>query len=183
MADFLICMGSSISTAAGISRATGQKVVAFIGDSTFFHSGLPALANAVHQKHDFLLVILDNGTTAMTGAPAPSRGEPGAPRAIPGSTCPFPGWCKALGVEQLWVVNPFHYKESLAATKEALAAPGVRVLHFPGPLPSFTKSRITGKKRQARFQVTGECGECRDCLDYFGCPAMYLKPGAKGTRC
>jgi indolepyruvate ferredoxin oxidoreductase alpha subunit len=67
MADFLICMGSSISTAAGISRATGQKVVAFIGDSTFFHSGLPALVNAVHQKHDFLLVILDNGTTAMTG--------------------------------------------------------------------------------------------------------------------
>ena len=92
MADFLICMGSSISTAAGISRATGQKVVAFIGDSTFFHSGLPALVNAVHQRHDFLLVILDNGTTAMTGSPAPPRGQPDAPGLSRASTCPSRGW-------------------------------------------------------------------------------------------
>ncbi|MFI5355539.1 MAG: thiamine pyrophosphate-dependent enzyme, partial [Desulfobaccales bacterium] len=83
MADFLICMGSSINTAAGISRATGQKVVAFIGDSTFFHSGLPGLANAVHNGHDFLLVILDNGTTAMTG----SQPHPGVTLTPPG----YPG--------------------------------------------------------------------------------------------
>lgn len=178
MADFLICMGSSINTAAGISRATAQKVVAFIGDSTFFHAGLQGLANAVHNRHDFLLVILDNGTTAMTGS-QPHPGVSLVPPGYPGEHVPIPRVVKALGVEQLWLVNPFHYKEALAATKEALNASGVRVLISQAPCHLY-ESRITGKKRQARFQITGGCGECRDCLDYFGCPAMYLKPGAEG---
>jgi indolepyruvate ferredoxin oxidoreductase, alpha subunit len=180
MADFLICMGSSINTAAGISEATGRKVVAFIGDSTFFHSGLPGLTSAVHQKHDFLLVILDNGTTAMTGH-QPHPGVSLVPPGYPGEHVPIPRVVKALGVEKLWVVNPFHYKETLAATKEALNASGVRVLISQAPCHLY-ESRITGKKRQARFQVTGECQECRECLDYFGCPAMYLKPGGEGTQ-
>jgi indolepyruvate ferredoxin oxidoreductase alpha subunit len=178
MADFLICMGSSISTAAGISQATGQKVVAFIGDSTFFHSGLPALASAVHQRHDFLLVILDNGTTAMTGH-QPHPGVSLVPPGYLGEHVPINRVVKALGVEQLWVVNPFKYKEALAATKEAVSAVGVRVLISQAPCHLY-ESRITGKKRRARFQVTGECGECRLCLDYFGCPAMYVKPGEAG---
>jgi indolepyruvate ferredoxin oxidoreductase alpha subunit len=178
MADFLICMGSSISTAAGISRATGQKVVAFIGDSTFFHSGLPALVNAVHQKHDFLLVILDNGTTAMTGH-QPHPGVSLIPPGYPGEHVPIQRVVKALGVEQLWVVNPYKYKESLAATKEALEAKGVRVLISQAPCILY-EARITGKKRTARFQVTKGCGECRDCLDNFGCPAMYLESGEPG---
>jgi indolepyruvate ferredoxin oxidoreductase alpha subunit len=178
MADFLICMGSSISTAAGISRATGQQVVAFIGDSTFFHAGLPALANAVHNGHDFLLVILDNGTTAMTG----SQPHPGVSLAPPGFTgvhIPIDRVVQALGVEQLWVTNPFKYKESLAATKEALAAKGVRVLISQAPCHLYAQ-RLSGKKRQARFQVVGTCSECRDCLDNFGCPAMYLEGGQAG---
>jgi indolepyruvate ferredoxin oxidoreductase alpha subunit len=178
MADFLICMGSSVSTAAGISKATGDKVVAFIGDSTFFHSGLPALTSAVHQRHDFLLVILDNGTTAMTGS-QPHPGVSLVPPGYPGEHVPIPRVVKALGVEQLWTVNPFKYKEALAATKEAVQATGVRVLISQAPCHLY-ESRITGKKRRARFQVTGECGECRHCLEYFGCPAMYVAPGGTG---
>ncbi len=178
MADFLICMGSSISAAAGISLATGQKVVAFIGDSTFFHSGLPALVNAVHQRHDFLLVILDNGTTAMTGH-QPHPGVSLIPPGYPGEHVPIQRVVKALGVDQLWVVNPNQYGKSLAATKEALAAKGVRVLISQAPCILY-EARITGKKRKARFQVTKDCGECRDCLDNFGCPAMYLESGEKG---
>jgi indolepyruvate ferredoxin oxidoreductase alpha subunit len=178
MADFLICMGSSISTAAGISRATGQQVVAFIGDSTFFHAGLPALTNAVHNGHDFLLVILDNGTTAMTGS-QPHPGVSMVPPGYPGVHIPIPRVVKALGVEQLWVTNPFKYKESLAATKEALGSKGVRVLISQAPCHLYAQ-RLSGKKRQARFQVVGECGECRDCLDNFGCPAMYLEGGQAG---
>jgi indolepyruvate ferredoxin oxidoreductase alpha subunit len=180
IADFLICMGSSINTAAGISIATGQKVVAFIGDSTFFHAGLPGLANAVHNRHDFLLVILDNGTTAMTGS-QPHPGVTLTPPGYPGKPIDIAGVVRGLGVENLWIVNPFHYKETLAASKEALTASGVRVLISQAPCFLY-ESRITGKKRLARFQVTGECGECRDCLDYFGCPAMYLKVEAEGTQ-
>jgi indolepyruvate ferredoxin oxidoreductase alpha subunit len=176
MADFLICMGSSISTAGGIARATGQKVVAFIGDSTFFHAGLPALTNAVHQKHDFLLVILDNGTTAMTG----HQPHPGVSLTPPGYPCehvPIQRVVKALGAEKLWVVNPFKYQEALAATKEALQETGVRVLISEAPCHLHVH-RLKGRKSKARFQVTGDCQDCRHCLDYFGCPAMYLKPDA-----
>jgi len=86
---------------------------------------------------------------------------------------------KALGVEQLWVVNPFKYKESLAAAKESLTADGVRVLISQAPCILY-EARITGKKRMARFRVSRECGSCRDCLDYFGCPAMYLENGEAG---
>ncbi|MBT8373574.1 MAG: indolepyruvate ferredoxin oxidoreductase subunit alpha, partial [Deltaproteobacteria bacterium] len=67
MADFLICMGSSTGTPGGFAQATDKKVISFIGDSTFFHSGIPGLINAVFNNHNFTLVILDNGTTAMTG--------------------------------------------------------------------------------------------------------------------
>ena len=178
MADFLICMGSSVSTGAGIAKSTGRKVVAFIGDSTFFHSGLPALANAVHQKHDFLLVILDNGTTAMTGH-QPHPGVSLVPPGYPGEHVPINRVVKALGVEQLWVVNPFKYKEALAATKEAVSASGLRVLISQAPCHLYAQ-RVTGKKRMARFQVAAACGDCRHCLDYFGCPAMYVKPEEPG---
>jgi indolepyruvate ferredoxin oxidoreductase alpha subunit len=176
MADFLICMGSSITTACGIARATGQKVVAFIGDSTFFHAGLTGLANAVHNNHDVLLVILDNGTTAMTGH-QPHPGVTLTPPNYPGKPIDMAGAVQALGVEKLWVVNPFKYKESLAATKEAVSAQGVRVLISQAPCHLYVQ-RLKGKKAKARFQVTGVCGDCRHCLDYFGCPAMYLKPNS-----
>ena len=180
MADYLICMGSSISTAAGISRAAGQTVVAFIGDSTFFHAGLTGLANAVHNGHDFLLVILDNGTTAMTGH-QPHPGVTMVPSGYPGKPINIEGIVRALGVEQVWKVNPLKYKESLAATKEAVESRGLRVLISQSPCFLY-EARITGKKRKARFQVTGDCGDCRHCLDYFGCPAMSVKPGAEPAQ-
>jgi indolepyruvate ferredoxin oxidoreductase alpha subunit len=170
MADYLICMGSSIGTAAGISRATDQKVVAFIGDSTFFHAGLPGLTNAVHNNHDFLLVILDNGTTAMTGH-QPHPGVSLTPPGYEGVHVPIDRVVKALGVEKLWVVNPYNYKKSLEATKEALNTPGVRVIISQAPCPLY-ETRLKGRKKRARFQVTEECRDCRHCLDYFGCPAL-----------
>jgi len=74
--DMSVCMGSSVSSACGFSRASEQKVAAFIGDSTFFHSGITGLINAVHNNHTFTLVIMDNGTTAMTGH-QPNPGVPG----------------------------------------------------------------------------------------------------------
>lgn len=74
MADYLLCMGSSVGSACGFDVATEQRVVAFIGDSTFFHAGLSPLVNAKYNLHHFTLVVLDNDTTAMTGyQPVPSQ--------------------------------------------------------------------------------------------------------------
>ncbi|MDI6602680.1 MAG: thiamine pyrophosphate-dependent enzyme [Patescibacteria group bacterium] len=66
--DYLSAMGSSVGIAHGIARTVKkQKTITFIGDSTFFHAGIPALINTVFNKSNPLIIILDNGTTAMTG--------------------------------------------------------------------------------------------------------------------
>ncbi|MCK7470708.1 MAG: thiamine pyrophosphate-dependent enzyme [Desulfomicrobium escambiense] len=117
MGDFLIAMGAGVGTAGGFARATGRKVVAFIGDSTFFHSGLSPLASAVYNNHDFTLVILDNGTTAMTG----HQPHPGvdlshlnlAQRTRYPSRRRSEGWG-----QQVITVNPFAYRKTLEAIQE-----------------------------------------------------------------
>jgi len=76
--DYLSCMGSSIGIGHGIKKATNQKVIAFIGDGTFFHSGIPSLLNASYNNSNLLLIILDNRITAMTGQqPNPGMGKKG----------------------------------------------------------------------------------------------------------
>jgi indolepyruvate ferredoxin oxidoreductase alpha subunit len=93
-ADALLSMGSSIAMASAASRVLGRKTLAFIGDSTFFHSGMPALLNAAEAGDDVLVVVLDNRVTAMTGhQPSPSSptgednasGERPSPRSRPWS--------------------------------------------------------------------------------------------------
>ena len=79
--DTVLCMGAAISQAAGFYHAYKNEekppdIVATIGDSTFFHAGIPPLIDAVVQKVKFVLVILDNRTTAMTGSqPTPTSGR------------------------------------------------------------------------------------------------------------
>jgi len=176
MADYLLCMGSSVSTAAGIAMATDQKVIAFIGDSTFFHSGIPGLIDAVHNRHNFLLIILDNGTTAMTGH-QPHPGVTPPPPGYGGQTIDIFQVVQALGVEQVKLVNPLQYRLTLAAIKEAVAADGVRVIISRSPCVLYLQ-RLGQKKRAKTFVVGPECRDCRHCLDYFGCPA--LQPPLEG---
>ena len=170
VADYLLCMGSSVSTAAGISRATGQKVIAFIGDSTFFHSGMAGLVNAVHNHHDFLLVILDNGTTAMTGH-QPHPGVKPAPPGYGGQNIDIQNVVEALGVEKIQVVNPLAYRLTLEAVKKALNDTGLRVIISRSPCVLYLQ-RLGAKKKAKTFVVGPECRDCRHCLDYFGCPAL-----------
>jgi len=115
MADYLLCMGSSLGTAGGFARATGRRVVAFIGDSTFFHAGLPALVNAVHNRHKFLVVVLDNRTTAMTGhQPHPGLGLEGAEAIL------IEELVSGCGVRRVHLIDPFDLQGAVATFKEAL---------------------------------------------------------------
>jgi len=176
MADYLLCMGSSVGAAAGISHATDQKVIAFIGDSTFFHSGIPGLVNAVHNRHDFLLIVLDNGTTAMTGH-QPHPGVKPAPPGYGGVSIDIKDVVQSLGVEKVQVVNPLQYRVALEAVKNAVNDTGVRVIISRAPCILYMQ-RLSGKKRAKTFVVGPECRDCRHCLDYFGCPA--LQPPLEG---
>jgi indolepyruvate ferredoxin oxidoreductase alpha subunit len=170
-ADYLLCMGSSVSSAGGFSKAQDQPVVAFVGDSTFFHSGVTGLMNAVQNDHNFTLVILDNGTTAMTG----QQPHPGVELTTEGRQPPkvdIKTLVRGCGVDQIVVVNPLQVEKTVAAIKEVMEdKPGVKVVISKSPCPLFER-RVTGKKQKVVFRVTNECDMCRRCLDELGCPAF-----------
>lgn len=184
MADFLICMGSGVSTAGGFSKVLDRPVVAFIGDSTFFHSGIPGLVNAVTHGHRFLLVILDNGTTAMTG----HQPHPGVELTPEGKIEPkvsIEKLVRGCGVERVAVVNSLQVKktqELLREFKERMNEPGVSVLIAKSPCPLF-ETRVLKKKKKVVFQVEKPCEPCgKECLSVLGCPAFYVERSETGEE-
>ncbi len=175
MGDFVLCMGASVSSACGFSKATNKKVVAFIGDSTFFHSGITGLVNAVFNNHNFTLVILDNGITAMTG----HQPNPGADM----DQMNFPGYTpisieklvRSLGVGHVTLIKPFKVKKSIEAIREALDFKGVSVIISQEPCALHAKGLKLLKPRA--FTVTDKCLDHRDCINDIACPSFYLDGG------
>jgi len=174
MADLVICMGSSVSSSCGFSQATDQKVVSFIGDSTFFHSGITGLVNAVHNNHKFTLVILDNGTTAMTG----HQIHPGVntePLGIERTRVSIEEVVRGCGVKDVHVVKPFKLKKTMEAVKAAMAYDGISVIISQEFCPLF--ARATKQMRKTKpFRVNHDkCKNHRDCINLLACPAMFLE--------
>ncbi|MBI4644155.1 MAG: 4Fe-4S binding protein, partial [Deltaproteobacteria bacterium] len=180
--DTCHCMGAGISQAAGFYRAYAAAadkipaIVATIGDSTFFHAGVPALINAVFHGARFILVILDNATTAMTGhQPTPEQGL-----TVPsGQAQPvfIADLVKASGVRFLKEADPYDIPGFVSLLQEADqycrgADGGVAVLiakHF------CILDREARKNQPVReVCVTDDCTGCRHCLDDFECPALHL---------
>lgn len=174
MADFLICMGSSVSSACGFSRATKQKVVAFIGDSTFFHSGLTGLINAVHNRHNFTLVILENGTTAMTGH-QPHPGVDTTSLNWDRQQVSIEQVVRGCGVKDVHVIKPFAVKKSIETIRSTLDFPGVSVIISREVCPLFGKATKTPKTKKTYFIDHQKCRNHRDCINLLACPAMYLE--------
>ncbi len=172
MADYLICMGSSTGTAGGFSKASGRKVVSFIGDSTFFHSGLPGLVNAVFNQHDFTLVILDNGTTAMTGH-QPHPGVDMVQMKMEGfGRVMIEDVVRAVGVPHVTVIKPYKVKKSIEAIKEALQFKGVSVI-ISQELCVLYAAGLKLPRRKP-FHVSDKCQNHRVCMSRLACPAFYV---------
>jgi indolepyruvate ferredoxin oxidoreductase alpha subunit len=179
-ADFLLCMGSSVSSAGGFSKVQDKPVVAFIGDSTFFHSGITGLINAVQNRHNFTLVILDNGTTAMTG----HQPHPGVELTAEGRRPPrvsLEAVVRGCGVERVVTVQPLQVKKTIERLREVIADgghQGVRVIISKAPCPLFER-RLTGKTQKVVFQVCKDCDLCRRCISDLGCPAFIYREDAE----
>jgi len=124
MQDYLYCMGSDISIAHGIKKATKnkQKVIAFVGDSSFFHAGIPALINAVFNNSNPLIVILNNSTTAMTGH-QPHPGNMGIK---------IENIVKACGVKNIKMIDQANIKEFTSVVKKFLEKDEVSVIIATG---------------------------------------------------
>ncbi len=171
-ADFLFCMGSSISGAGGMSKCTEQPLISYIGDSTFFHSGITGLINAVHNQHNLLLIILDNKTTAMTG----HQPHPGVEKSSLGdnpSRVDIEQVVRGCGVDQVKKIKPLNHKASVQALQEMKSQTGVRVLITEEPCILFAR-RTLGKKRPKVAQVQKQHPEVTACLQELACPAFYV---------
>ncbi len=173
MADFLICMGSSVGTSCGFSKTTDKKVISFIGDSTFFHSGIPPLINAVFNNHNFTLVILDNGTTAMTGH-QPNPGVDMDQLQCSGyGRVSIESIVRAIGVCHLEIIRPFRIKKSIEAVRKAIDFEGVSVIIAQEICPLYAKGlkKAMGKP----FYVSDKCKNHRDCINELACPAFFIE--------
>ncbi|MFA6710126.1 MAG: indolepyruvate ferredoxin oxidoreductase subunit alpha [Candidatus Methanomethylophilaceae archaeon] len=178
-ADFIVCMGGGAGAAGGFSETTDQKPIAFLGDSTFFHSGIPPLVSAKFNNHKFTMVILDNRTTAMTG----HQPNPGTGRHFGGrNTEPMDieAIVRSIGPDFIEVVDPYDVSSAVDVMKRAIACDGVSVVISKRPCPLELK-----KHKQLEPKVCtvdqSKCIQCFTCLKMIACPALIKKDGKVDT--
>lgn len=171
----IISMGASLGIMKGLAKANRlqgrpEPLVSVIGDGTFFHSGMTGMLNLMHQMNpedNLTVILLNNGTTAMTG---------GQPTAVSGAytskadlSLSAPEVLKALGIEDVTVVDQFDYKKAQGAIKEALQRPGLSVVMTTRPCA------LAFKVKEPVFQVNPEiCIACRSCIK-TNCPPLLMK--------
>ncbi|MEK7080481.1 MAG: thiamine pyrophosphate-dependent enzyme [Patescibacteria group bacterium] len=125
--DYLFSMGSSIGIGHGIARSAKQKIIVVMGDGTFFHAGIPALINAVYNKSNLLVFILDNRITAMTGhQPNPGMGKTGMGEDSP--MLKIEEIAASCGVKNIKVLDPVNFKELGDTIKDFLNKEEVSVI-------------------------------------------------------
>ena len=174
-ADFIICMGGGAGAAGGFATATDQKAIAFMGDSTFFHAGVPPLVNALFNDHHIVMVILDNRTTAMTG----HQPNPGTGREFGGITTQpidIESLVKGVGVKFVKTVNPYDVKLATQTFREALEFDGVAVIISKCPCPLELKKQKLLVPGKCEVDAS-KCILCDTCLKTIACPALFKKDG------
>ncbi len=174
--DTCLCMGAGITMAQGFSVAEPQKkAVAFVGDSTFFASGLPGMVNAVYNDHDITLVVLDNATTAMTG----SQPHPGTGVTLMGQQhdpVQIRWVLEAIGVQCVVEADPLNLDAAVAAAKQALDFEGPSAVLYVSPCVQLVAP-------EAPFRVdTERCTGCKRCITTIGCPAIGFDRDLVGSR-
>ncbi len=175
--DTTACMGASIGQALGIEKAgVRDKIIALIGDSTFLHSGITGLVDAVYNQARITLLILDNGTTAMTG----HQEHPGTGITAQGketASVELEGLVRGIGVSNVKVVDAFNLKGLRNSLKNALDSPELSVIIVRGECS--VRVRRSSEPRAIDIE---RCNQCSICL-LLGCPAiqsdtehLYISP-------
>jgi indolepyruvate ferredoxin oxidoreductase alpha subunit len=178
--DSTVCMGASVPIAHGLEKALGadsnRKIVAVIGDSTFVHSGITGLINSVYNGSRGTLIILDNGTTAMTGQqPNPASGA--LISGEPAQSIDLEALCKALGVRHVTVINPHEVPESRKIIRAEVERDELSVIISQAPCVLLPELKY--QKPITYFTNIDNCVGCSSCIR-IGCPAISWTPFAKG---
>ncbi|HDM43166.1 MAG TPA: indolepyruvate ferredoxin oxidoreductase subunit alpha [Firmicutes bacterium] len=170
--DTCVCMGASVTNAIGIEKALGRenakKIVAVIGDSTFIHSGITGLIDAVYNKGHSNIIILDNRTTAMTG----HQPHPGTGKTLMGDETfelNYEELAKACGATYVKTFDPYDVEETAETLKEAFEHEGVSVIVSKRECALLARDRW----KEAMWVDVEMCNGCRICLQ-LGCPALGI---------
>ena len=169
MVDTCLCMGADITMAQGLHRIEPDTVnFSFIGDSTFFASGMTGIVNAVYNRTDIILMVLDNSTTAMTGhQPHPGTGMTMMHEISPKVS--IEAILRAVGLTSVETVDPLNLEQTIQAVRTAADKPGVKAIICKSPC-------IAVSKPAKRLQVDeSRCVGCKQCIRELGCPAISLK--------
>ena len=174
--DTCLCMGAGITMAQGIAVADPQKkAIAFVGDSTFFASGMTGLSNAAYNGHDITVMVLDNATTAMTG----SQPHPGTGFTLMGQRnepLDIEAVLSANGFGRVYRANPLDKDASMVAVKAAVAFEGPSAVIFESPCVQLIKPATpVGINPDV-------CSGCKKCITEIGCPAIGFDAHAAGMR-
>ncbi|MDR0947321.1 MAG: indolepyruvate ferredoxin oxidoreductase subunit alpha [Ruminococcus sp.] len=165
--DTCLCMGAGITIAQGIKHSNPDTTVfGFIGDSTFFASGITGLANAVYNNVDVNIIILDNRITAMTGG----QPHPGTGKTMMNTDSPpidIEAVVKALGVGFVKKCNPFDQVSAVETVKSAVDFNGTSVVIFEAPCINLIK-------KPKLYTVEG-CIGCMRCVNEIGCPSIFVE--------
>jgi indolepyruvate ferredoxin oxidoreductase alpha subunit len=174
MGELLMCMGASPGMGSGLSLFNdSRKVVAFIGDSTFFHAGLPGIVNAVFNQHNITLVLMENGTTAMTGHqdhPATGHNFNEVIEKIPVRSV-----LEGLGVQHIYEVDTYLQEKLMDLVSKAVEDDGFSVVIARHPcMLKFTREQRREKGYQARRVAIdqGTCDRNYECVAAFACPTF-----------
>jgi len=167
MVDTCLCMGAGITIAQGLQHIEPDvKHFAFIGDSTFFASGITGVINAVYNKANINIIILDNSTTAMTG----QQPHPGTGKTMMGEISDIidiEGIIRACGVKDVHKLTPFDFDNAVDTIKKAADYDGVSVVIFKSPCINIVK-----KSKQCK--INDKCIKCKRCINEIGCPAILI---------
>ena len=171
MVDTCLCMGAGITIAQGLNHTNRDAVCfAFVGDSTFFASGMTGVVNAVYNEADLVLCVLDNSTTAMTG----HQPHPGTGRNMMGNIVDKVDIAKVLegiGVKTVMTVDPLDLGKSVEAVRTCAALPGVKAIIFKSPCIALSRPSSRCTVDAAR------CIGCKKCIREIGCPALTAAGG------
>ncbi len=161
MMDTVNHMGMSISMAQGLDRALGEssdcKIIALLGDGSFFHSGIPSLLNAVYTNANMTVIVFDNRTIAMTGC----QDNPGAQDGNRFRHIDIEVLIKGLGVEYVETLDPFELNETACKVKQAVDFPGVSVLVSKSPCVLLDRSANLPEQR-----IVVDQGKCKTCANH-----------------
>lgn len=169
MVDTCLCMGADVTIAQGLHIIEPNTInFSFIGDSTFFASGMTGVVNAVYNQNKIVLIILDNSTTAMTG----HQPHPGTGKTMMGDIVEkvkIEPILKAIGVKSVETVNPLELENAVAAVKRAAEIDGVSAVIFKSPCIAVSKPS------KAAVVDNEKCIGCQKCIKEIGCPALVMK--------